>query len=236
MKFSSEIDTKVPLVVLDVDPKPVFYVGPATRENPLSQVRTKLLGNVYFNDRKTKWNRITLRFTGKSGLNITAPSSSLPRDVVSSTSDLQEAITLKTHLATTVTLCQVEKELIYNNERVIDFGFHLPPYLPPSIKTEHAFVEYNLTLICASSGAFGIKQKIEKPVTVGRHYLPSPSSLIPSVEYNGVREWFEWSTEVPTATAIEAGEVVIALRWNIEKEFVEVDRIEMAIEELEIYR
>lgn len=241
MKFTHDTTTtaKSPSVVLEVDPKPVYYIGPATRDNPMSQIRTKLYGNVYFNDNnKTKWSRITLHFTGKAGLNIHAPSASLPRDVVNSVSDLQEASSSSsTHLETTVTLCDVEKELIFKNEKVIDFGLHLPPYLPPSIKTEHAFVEYTLSVVCAASGPFGgKKQKLEKPVTVCRHYLPSPSSLIPSVEYNGVREWFEWSAEVPKATAIEAGEVVIALRWSVEKELVEVDRIELRIEELDTYR
>ncbi|KAI9486666.1 MAG: hypothetical protein EXX96DRAFT_550001 [Benjaminiella poitrasii] len=236
MKFTHDISTKLPPVVLEVDPKPVYYIGPATRENPMSQIRTKLLGNVYFNDPKMKWNRITLHFTGKAGLNIDAPTSSLPRDLANSQSDLQEFSSVTTHLETTVTLCDVEKELIYTNEKVIDFGFYLPPYLPPSIKTKHAFVEYTLAVTCTTSGTFSKKQRVEKPVTVCRHYLPSPSSLIPSVEYHGVREWFEWSAEVPKATAVEAGEVVIALRWSVEKELVEVDRIEFCIEELETYR
>ncbi|CAO3615227.1 unnamed protein product [Mucor fragilis] len=236
MRFTHESNTKLPPVVLEVDAKPVFYIGPATRDNPMSQIRTKLLGNVYFNDSKIKWTRITLHFTGKAGLNIHAPSSSLPSDVVNSQSDLQESSSATTHLETTVTLCDVEKELIFTHEKVIDFGFYLPPYLPPSIRTKHAFVEYSLSVICSSSGTFSKKQKVEKPVTVCRHYLPSPSSLIPSVEYHGVREWFEWSAEVPKATAIEAGEIVMALRWSVEKELVEVDRIEFCIEELETYR
>jgi hypothetical protein len=237
MKFTHESNTtKVPPVILEVDPKPVFYIGPATRENPMSQIRTKLLGNVYFNDSKMKWNRITLHFTGKAGLNIYAASSTLPSDVVNSQSDLQESSSATTHLETIVTLCDVEKELIFTHEKVIDFGFYLPPYLPPSIRTKHAFVEYNLTVICSSSGPFSKKQKDVKPVTVRRHYLPSPSSLIPSVEYHGVREWFEWSAEVPKATAIEVGEIVMALRWSVEKELVEIDRIEFCIEELETYR
>ncbi|KAI7901715.1 uncharacterized protein BX663DRAFT_513793 [Cokeromyces recurvatus] len=236
MKFTYDTSIKLPPVDLEVDSKPVYYIGPATRENPMSQIRTKLLGNVYFNDPKIKWNRITLHFTGKAGLNIDAPTSSLPRDVANSQSNLQELASTTTHLETTVTLCDVEKELIYTNEKVIDFGFYLPPYLPPSIITEHAFVEYSLAVTCTTSGTFSKKQRVEKPVTVCRHYLPSPSSLIPSVEYHGVREWFEWSIEVPKATAIEAGEVVIALRWSVEKELVEVDRIEFCIEELETYR
>lgn len=236
MRFLHEGHTKLPAVVLEVDPKPVFYIGPATRENPLSQIRTKLYGNVHFNDSKIKWNRITLHFTGTAGLNISAPSSSLPHDVVSAVSDLQEAISSITHLETSVTLCEVEKELIFTHDKVIDFGLHLPPFLPPSVRTDHAFVEYKLSVICTPSGPFGKKKRVEKPVTVCRHYLPSPSSLIPSVEYNGVREWFEWSADVPKATAIEAGEVVIALRWSVEKEFVEVDRIELCLEELETYR
>ncbi|CEP08044.1 hypothetical protein [Parasitella parasitica] len=239
--YVAEVLKKVPVVqhfrfVLQVDPKPVYYIGPATRENPMSQIRTKLLGNVYFNDAKIKWNRITLHFTGKAGLNIYAASSTLPSDVVSSQSDLQESSPATTHLETTVTLCDVEKELIFSHEKVIDFGFYLPPYLPPSIKTKHAFVEYTLSVVCSSSGPFSKKQKVETPVTVCRHYLPSPSSLIPSVEYHGVREWFEWSAEVPKATAIEAGEIVMALRWSVEKELVEVDKIEFSIQELETYR
>jgi hypothetical protein len=236
MKFSNEMNTKHPSVTLQIDPKPVYYIGPATRDNPMSQIRTKLLGSVYFNDAKIKWNRITLHFTGKAGLNINAASATLPRDVVNSVSDLQEATYSTTHLETVVTLCQVEKELIFTQEKVIDFGFYLPPYLPPSIKTKHAFVEYTLMVVCSSPGPFSKKQRAEKPVTVCRHYLPSPSSLIPSVEHHGIREWFEWSAEVPKATAVEAGEVVIALRWSIEKEFVDVDRIEFCLEELETYR
>ncbi|KAI7888105.1 uncharacterized protein EV154DRAFT_518721 [Mucor mucedo] len=236
MRFLHDGHSKLPSVILEVDPKPVFYIGPATRENPLSQIRTKLLGNVYFNDPKIKWKRITLHFTGTSGLNIDAPSSSLPRDVVSAVSDLQEAISATTHLETNVSLCDVEKELIFTHDKVIDFGLHLPPFLPPSIRTKHSFVEYKLSVICTPSGPFAKKLRVEQPVTVCRHYLPSPSSLIPSVEYNGVREWFEWSADVPKATAIEAGEVVIALRWSVEKEFVQVDRIELCLEELETYR
>ncbi|KAI8642086.1 hypothetical protein BD408DRAFT_417054 [Parasitella parasitica] len=236
MKFTHEPNMKLPSVVLQVDPKPVYYIGPATRDNPMSQIRTKLLGNVYFNDSKIKWNRITLHFTGKAGLNILAASCTLPPDVVSSQSDLQESSTATTHLETTVTLCDVEKELIFSHENVIDFGFYLPPYLPPSIRTKHAFVEYTLSVICSSSGTFSKKQRVETPVTVCRHYLPSPSSLIPSVEYHGVREWFEWSAEVPKATAIEAGEIVMALRWSVEKELVEVDKIKFCIQELETYR
>ncbi|KAI8878161.1 hypothetical protein K501DRAFT_259146 [Backusella circina FSU 941] len=226
--------TKRSPVTLEVDSKPVSYIGPATRDNPLSQIRKKLLGNVYFNDPKAKWNRITLRFTGKAGLNMDAPSSSLPRDVAY-TSELQEADNAMTHLETTITVCEVEKELIYNREKMIDFGLHLPPFLPPSIKTKHAFVNYTLSVIC-SAGPFSKKQKVEIPVKVCRHYLPSPSSLIPSVEYKGIREWFEWSAEVPKATAIEVGEVAIALCWSVEKERVQVDRVELSLEELETYR
>ncbi|KAI8095761.1 hypothetical protein BDF21DRAFT_406680 [Thamnidium elegans] len=236
MRFLHDSYKKEPLVELDIEPKPVFYIGPATRENPLSQIRTKLLGNVYFRDPKMKWNRITLHFIGTAGLDITAPSATLPADVVSATTDLQEAITSTTHLETTVTVCEVEKELIFNNQTVIDFGLHLPPYLPPTIRTEHSFVEYKLSVLCTGAGPFGKKFRVQKPVTVYRHYLPSPSSLIPSVEFGGVREWFEWFADVPKATAIEAGEVVIALRWSVEKELVDVDKIEVCLQELETYR
>lgn len=226
---------KVSPVDLEVDASPVCYIGPATRDNPLSQIRTKLLGNVIFNDQKIKWNRITLHFTGRAGLKINAQTSTLPQDVINSQYELQQEESTY-HLETEFTLCDVEKELIYNHESAIDFGFYLPPYLPPSIRTDHAFVEYNLTVTCTSSGTFSKKVKVEKPVTVCRHYLPSPSSLIPSVEHHGARDWFEWSAEVPKATPIEAGEVVIALRWSVEKELVEVDRVEFWIEELETYR
>lgn len=236
MRFLHDNQKKIPIVELEIESKPVFYIGPATRENPLSQIRTKLLGNVHFNDPKIKWNRITLHFIGTAGLDILAPSSTLPTDIVSATSDLQEAINSTTHLETTVTLCEVEKELIFDNQTVIDFGLHLPPYLPPSMKTEHSFVEYKLSVLCACAGPFGKKYRVEQPITVCRHYLPSPSSLIPSVEFNGIREWFEWSADVPKATAIEVGEVVVALRWSIEKELVDVDKIEVCLQELETYR
>jgi hypothetical protein len=236
MRFIHDSHKKESLVELEIDSKPVFYIGPATRENPLSQIRTKLLGNVYFRNPKMKWNRITLHFIGTAGLDITAPSATLPADIVSATTDLQEAITSTTHLETTVTICEVEKELIFNNQTVIDFGLHLPPYLPPTIKTKHSFVEYKLSVLCTAAGPFGKKFRIQKPVTVYRHYLPSPSSLIPSVEFNGVREWFEWFADVPKATAVEAGEVVIALRWSVEKELVDVDRVEVCLQELETYR
>lgn len=224
-----------PLPPVDVilDDAPVYFIGPASRDNPMSQVRTRLMGNVVFHDRKIKWNRITLQFTGRAGLNLTAPVALLPRDAIPGASDMNGT----TSLQTTVTVCEVEKELIFTGAPVIDFGLHLPTHLPPSIKARHAFVEYTLVANFSTGGTLSSKKhRVQRDVTVKRHYLPSPSALIPSVEYHGVREWFEWSAEVPKAAAIEAGEVVIALRWSVEKERVEVDRVELALEELETYR
>ncbi|ORX46971.1 hypothetical protein DM01DRAFT_1310635 [Hesseltinella vesiculosa] len=202
----------------------------------MSHVRTKLMGKVIFNDPKIKWNRMTLHFFGKAGLNMDVPSSVLPVPSESGLGDddlyQQNAMT---HLETTVTLCEVEKELIFTGEKCIGFGLHLPHHLPPSIKTDHAFVEYYLVAIF-SAGSFFKKYRIQRTVTVCRHYLPSASALIPSIEYNGVREWFEWNAEVPKATAMEAGEVVIAFRWSVEKEQVEVDRVELSLQQLENYR
>lgn len=223
-------------IELEIDPVPVCYIGPATRDNPMSQVRTKLFGNVIFRDQKIKWSRVTLHFKGTASFNMEARTSTLPPDLVNSQYELRKSNSSTTHLKTTVTLCDVEKELIYNHEDAIDFGFYLPPYLPPNIKTNHSSVEYTLSVTCSTSGTFPRTVMIEDDVTVCRHYLPSPSCLIPSVEHHGAREWFEWSADIPKATPIEAGEIVIGLRWSVEKEAVEVDRVEFWIEELETYR
>ncbi|KAI8137843.1 hypothetical protein BJV82DRAFT_633435 [Fennellomyces sp. T-0311] len=220
----------LPPVDLVVDDAPVYFIGPATRDNPMAHIRTRLMGNVVFHDRKIKWNRITLQLTGKAGLNIQAPVSSLPREAVQG--DMNSG---STTLQTTITVCEVEKELIFTGAPVIDFGLHLPTHLPPSIKAKHAFVEYTL-VANFSAGSFFKKYRIQRTVQVKRHYLPNPSALIPSVEHHGVREWFEWSAEVPKAASAESGELVVALRWSVEKERVEVDRVELAIEELETYR
>ncbi|KAI8089395.1 uncharacterized protein BX664DRAFT_385889 [Halteromyces radiatus] len=228
----------LPPVDVKVNDAPVFFIGPASRENPMSQIRTKLMGHVSFHDPKIKWNRITLQFVGKAGLHMDVPTSTLPPKEFGSGLG-EEAIVSNnamTRLETTVKLCEVEKELIFiSGEKTIEFGLHLPHHLPPSIKTDHAFVEYHLVAIF-SAGSFFKKYRIQRTVTLCRHYLPSASALIPSIEYNGVREWFEWSAEVPKAMAIETGEVVLALRWSVEKERVEVDRIELSLHELENYR
>ncbi|KAI9495891.1 hypothetical protein BDB00DRAFT_759484 [Zychaea mexicana] len=197
----------------------------------MAHVRTRLMGNVVFHDRKIKWNRITLQLTGKAGLKIQAPMSALPRDAITGPADM----TGTTILQTTVTICEVEKELIFTGAPIIDFGLHMPTHLPPSIKANHAFVEYTL-VANFSAGSFFKKYRIQRTVNVRRHYLPNLSALIPSVEYHGVREWFEWSAEVPKAASAEVGELVVALRWSVEKERVEVDRVELALEELETYR
>ncbi|CAO3638797.1 unnamed protein product [Cunninghamella echinulata] len=205
----------------------------------MSQIRTRVMGKVYFNHPKIKWNCITLQFIGKAGLHMDVPNSALPPKEFGSglgdddfNNNLHQATT---RLETTVKLCEIEKELIFTGEPHIDFGLHLPHHLPPSIKTKNAFVEYQLIALF-SAGTFFKKYRIQRTVTVCRHYLPSASALIPSVEYNGVREWFEWNAEVPKATALEAGEVVLALRWSVEKERVDVDRVELCVHELETYR
>jgi hypothetical protein len=218
-------------IVLQLSDAPVYFIGPATRDNPMSQVRTKLMGKVIFQDRKIKWNRVTLQFLGKAGIDIEAPRSALSRDHV--LGELDGPTTTK--IQTVVPICEVEKELIFSGEESIEFGLHLPSHLPSSSRTKHAFVEYTL-VANLSAGTFFKKYRTQKIVTVHRHYLPSPSAMIPTIDYTGVKEWFEWSAELPKATAIESGEVVVSFRCSVEKERVEVDRIQLAIEEVESYR
>lgn len=220
-------------ILLELDDSPVYFIGPATRENPMFQLRTKLHGKVVFQDRKIKWNRVTLQFTGKAGIDMEAPRSIFPKE--SSFGELDDSNSTTTRIQTTISICEVEKELIFSGEESIDFGLHLPPHLPASTKTNHAFVEYTL-IANFSAGPFFKKYKTHKVVTINRHYLPNPSALIPTIEHTGVKEWFEWSAEVPKSVAIESGEVVLAFRCNVEKERVEVDRIELRIEEIETYR
>lgn len=140
-RFTSSSESPSPPVDLVVDSTPVHFVGPATQDNPMSHVRTKLMGKVVFHDRKIKWNRITLQLAGRAGLNISTSVTNLPRDVLMNMSDLNGGVT---NLQTTVAVCDVEKELIFTGAPVIDFGIHLPSHLPPSIKAKHAFVEYTL--------------------------------------------------------------------------------------------
>ncbi|KAI7871075.1 hypothetical protein BDF14DRAFT_1873692 [Spinellus fusiger] len=184
------------------------------------------MGTVHFNDRKVKWNRVTLQLIGKSGLSIEASPSIVPSETAFDAN--------RTHLHTTITICDIEKELIFSGEKSIDFGLHLPIHLPPSIKTKHAFVKYEL-VVNLSAGPFK-KHSIQCPVAVNRHYLPSPSAMIPSVSYHGVSQWFGWSVDVPKAVAVDSGEVVVALRWSVEKECMDVSRVELCIEQLEAYR
>ncbi|KAI7868822.1 uncharacterized protein EV154DRAFT_531095 [Mucor mucedo] len=229
-RFTSSVDaTKHLPVILQVSDAPVYFIGPATRDNPMAHIRTKLMGTVVFQDRKIKWNRVTLQFLGKAGIDIEAPGSIFPRD----NSSLMDEST--TRIQTTVPICEVEKELIFSGEQSIEFGLHLPSHLPASCRTKHAFVEYTL-VANFSAGSFFKKYRTHQIVVVNRHYLPSPSAMIPTIEHSGVKEWFEWSAELPKATAIESGEVVIAFRCSVEKERVEVDRIEFTIEEIETYR
>ncbi|ORE09042.1 hypothetical protein BCV72DRAFT_72857 [Rhizopus microsporus var. microsporus] len=217
-------------VDLVIDDSPVYFIGPASRDNPMSQVRTKLLGTVHFYDRKIKWNRVTLQFVGKAGIDIEVPRSALPSVFAG---DMDDSTSTRIH--TVVPICEVEKELIFSGEESIDFGLHLPSHLPASSRTRHAFVEYTL-IANFSAGTFFKKYKTHKTVTIHRHYLPSPSAMIPTMEYSGVKEWFEWSAELPKAAAIQSGEIVIAFRCSVEKERVQVDRIELAVEEIENYR
>ena len=233
-RFTSPVgdaSTKHLPVSLEISDSPVYFIGPASRENPMSQVRTKLFGKVVFQDRKIKWNRVTLQFLGKAGIDMEVPRSVFPQEAHTDFDDPNGM----TRIQTTVPVCQVEKELIFSGEESIEFGLHLPFHLPSSSKTKHAFVEYTL-IANFSAGSFFKKYKTHKVVTVHRHYLPSPSAMIPTVEHSGVREWFEWSAEIPKATAIESGEVVVAFRCSVEKERIEVERIELAIEEIETYR
>lgn len=221
-------------VLLKISDAPVYFIGPATRDNPMSHIRTKLMGSVIFQDRKIKWNRVTLQFLGKAGIDIEAPRSVFPRET---TNDFEDPILANatTRIHTVVPICEIEKELIFSGEESIEFGLHLPSHLPASCKTKNSFVEYTL-VANFSAGTFFKKYRTHETVVVNRHYLPSPSAMIPSVDYSGVKEWFEWSAELPKATAIESGEVVIAFRCSVEKERVEVDRIEFSIEEIESYR
>lgn len=229
---SNEASTKHLPVILQVSDSPVYFIGPASRDNPMAHVRTKLMGTVVFQDRKIKWNRVTLQFLGKAGIDIEAPRSIFPREI---TNDFEDSIHATTRIQTTVSVCEVEKELIFSGEESIDFGLHLPSHLPASCRTKNAFVEYTL-VANFSAGTFFKKYRTHQIVVVNRHYLPSPSAMIPTIDYSGVKEWFEWSAELPKATAIESGEVVIAFRCSVEKERVEVDRIEFGIEEIETYR
>ncbi|KAI9485183.1 MAG: hypothetical protein EXX96DRAFT_544189 [Benjaminiella poitrasii] len=222
-------------VALEVNEAPVYFIGPATRDNPMSHIRTKLMGKVVFQDRKIKWNRVTLQFLGKAGIDIDAPRSIFPRDNYLNDLDESNNTNTTTKIQTTVPICEVEKELIFSGEEYIEFGLHLPSHLPASCKTKHSFVKYTL-IANFSAGTFFKKYRTQKVVVVKRHYLPSPSAMIPTMDFSGIREWFEWSAEIPKATAIESGEVVIAFRCSVEKERVEVDRIQLSIEEVETYR
>ncbi|KAI8983666.1 hypothetical protein BDB01DRAFT_789669 [Pilobolus umbonatus] len=220
----------LPVDLCLTDPS-VYFIGPATRENPMSDIRTKLNGKVVFRDRKIKWNRVTLNLMGKAGINIDVPRSVLPRD--NTMGDIDDSTT--TRIQTSVPICDIEKELIFSGEESIDFGLHLPPHLPASCRTKHSFVEYTL-VANFSAGTFFKKYRTQKTVIVNRHYLPSPSAMIPTMDFSGIQEWFEWSAELPKATAIESGEIVISFRCSVEKERVEVDRVELCIEEIENYR
>ncbi|KAG1472445.1 hypothetical protein G6F56_001536 [Rhizopus delemar] len=225
-RFNEPASGKHVPVDLQINDTPVYFIGPANRTNPMSQVRTKLLGKVHFYDRKIKWNRVTLQLVGKAGIDIEAPAASLPLA-------LQDESNTRIH--TVVPICEVEKELIFSGEESIEFGLHLPSHLPASSRTNHAFVEYTL-IANFSAGTFFKKYKTHKTVTVYRHYLPSPSAMIPTMEYSGVKEWFEWSAELPKASAIQSGEITIAFRCSVEKENILVDRIDLAVEEIENYR
>ncbi|KAG1458414.1 hypothetical protein G6F46_002250 [Rhizopus delemar] len=228
-RFTNETEKHLP-VELQINDSPVYFIGPASRDNPMSQIRTKLMGTVYFHDRKIKWNRVTLQFVGKAGIDIEAPRSSLS---FAFTGDMNDSAS--TRINTVVPICEVEKELIFSGEESIGFGLHLPSHLPASNRTNHAFVEYTL-IANFSAGAFFKKYKTHKTVTICRHYLPSPSAMIPTMKYSGIKEWFEWSVELPKAAAIQSGEIVAAFRCSVEKERVEIDRVELAVEEIESYR
>ncbi|KAH8554239.1 hypothetical protein BGW37DRAFT_483951 [Umbelopsis sp. PMI_123] len=209
-----------PPAALCLESAAVSLIGPANDANPMSQVRSKLFGSIVFHT-NVQWTRITLQLTGITKLNITVPGQhdevGQPNTVTSST-----------------TICDVEKELIPTGESTIAFGLHLPHNLPPSIETKHASVTY--TLIATLTGGPYKKHKIQKNVVVKRHYLPNSSVMIPTTSVAKVQGWFEYNIEAPRACAIEAGEVVLAARWSVEKERMDVRTVDLQLEEIESYR
>ncbi|KAM3583604.1 hypothetical protein VKS41_004509 [Umbelopsis sp. WA50703] len=186
----------------------------------MSHVRTKLLGSIVL-DANIKWTRITLQLTGVAKLNIPVPGQR---------EDLSQPATVNS----STTICDVEKELIPTGEKSIAFGLHLPHNLPPSIEAKHASVVY--TLIATLTGGPFKKQKIQRNVVVNRHYLPNSSVMIPTALVANVQGWFEYNIEAPRACAIEAGEVVLAARWSVEKERMDVKNVDIQLEEIEAYR
>ncbi|KAJ2958848.1 hypothetical protein NQZ79_g5592 [Umbelopsis isabellina] len=198
----------------------VSLIGPANDANPMSQVRTKLLGSIVL-DASIKWTRITLQLTGVAKLNI---------PVTGHREDVNQPATINS----STNICDVEKELIPTGEPSIAFGLHLPHNLPPSIDAKHASVVY--TLIATLTGGPFKKQKIQRNVVVKRHYLPNSSVMIPTALVANVQGWFEYNIEAPRACAIEAGEVVLAARWSVEKERMDVKNVNIQLEEIEAYR
>jgi hypothetical protein len=186
----------------------------------MSQVRTKLLGSIVL-DASIKWTRITLQLKGVAKLNM---------PVTGHREDVSQPATINS----STNICDVEKELIPTGEPSIAFGLHLPHNLPPSIEAKHASVVY--TLIATLTGGPFKKQKIQRNVLVKRHYLPNSSVMIPTALVANVQGWFEYNIEAPRACAIEAGEVVLAARWSVEKERMDVKNVNIQLEEIEAYR
>lgn len=199
----------------------VSFIGPANDANPMSQVRTKLLGHIVLHG-NIKWTRITLQLTGVAKLHISVPAQ---HDDIAQQSNT---------ITTSTTICDVEKELIPTGENSIAFGLHLPHNLPPSIEAKNASVVY--TLVATLTGGPYKKHKIQKNVTVKRHYLPNSSVMIPTALVANIQGWFEYNVESPRACAIEAGEVVLAARWSVEKERMDVKTVDLQLEEIESYR
>ncbi|CAO3673593.1 unnamed protein product [Umbelopsis vinacea] len=187
----------------------------------MSQVRTKLLGHIVLHG-NIKWTRITLQLTGVAKLHISVPAQ---HDDIAQQSNT---------ITTSTTICDVEKELIPTGENSIAFGLHLPHNLPPSIEAKNASVVY--TLVATLTGGPYKKHKIQKNVTVKRHYLPNSSVMIPTALVANIQGWFEYNVESPRACAIEAGEVVLAARWSVEKERMDVKTVDLQLEEIESYR
>ncbi|KAI9288793.1 hypothetical protein BC943DRAFT_349403 [Umbelopsis sp. AD052] len=209
-----------PPAELRLESAAVSLIGPANDANPMAQVRSKLLGSIVF-FANVQWTRITLQLTGVTKLNIATPGQHDDNGQPS-------------HITTTTNICEVEKELIPTGESAINFGLHLPHNLPPSIETKHASVVY--TLIATLTGGPYKKHKIQKNVLVKRHYLPNSSVMIPTATVAKVQGWFEYNIETPRACAIEAGEVVLAARWSVEKERMDVRTVDFQLEEIESYR
>ncbi|KAI7902069.1 uncharacterized protein BX663DRAFT_486879 [Cokeromyces recurvatus] len=114
-------------VALEIDKAPVYYIGPVSRENPMSEIRTNLMGKVIFLDRKIKWNRVTLQFL--------VPIYQVEKELIFSGEEFTEfGLHLPFHLPPTCTARHSFLELSskkYRTQKVVTVKRH---YLPnPSV-------------------------------------------------------------------------------------------------------